>query len=422
MAHSHYLADLVENLFDAVLAHGEQGLTQLQLMQKWHLVKIVQRQITTKLFPHERPYIAIRDSPLIAGSLPRQSSKLGNKSLGSLQLHLHSAYGLGLSFFRQSSHSKQSLWKVLMRYGDQTMETDAQPLSANGSMAGIAVVWPEQDFKFGSIHDLYSDLVIEVYLKREQDASKESIVENEQLSALFGSDVPAADEASSPLNHATQTWTCYGRLAIPMTRLLLFDDYSVGPAWFHLYPPSQQSNETKFLRPCSGYPGLGMSRHKCSRGFVQLSVTFKPKHDSPLALAVMFHSNPPTHVWRLPSKLDLQVFETAGLRMHHHARTLPRWIPIFCHFSAIQEQSFSQQGHALAFWMLLLLTTSLAPLWLTPIAVAGLVFVVSDAYRCLNTPIQPPKSLDKEFSYSKDKGLAEDTFFGMAIGYHRPAK
>eukprot|EP01054_Gregarina_sp_Poly1_P005592 Gregarina_sp_Poly_1__5591@NODE_294_length_9872_cov_66_125038_g254_i0_p1_GENE_NODE_294_length_9872_cov_66_125038_g254_i0NODE_294_length_9872_cov_66_125038_g254_i0_p1_ORF_typecomplete_len936_score123_22PRT_C/PF08372_10/4_6e02PRT_C/PF08372_10/0_029PRT_C/PF08372_10/9_9e03_NODE_294_length_9872_cov_66_125038_g254_i018274634 len=155
-------------------------------------------------------------------------------------------------------------------------------------------------------------------------------------------------------------------------------------SWYHLYPSNQDESEYKYIKPCSGYPGLGMINPLVSLGFLNVGLEFN-RYYNPYLLSLLSNCNSPKHTWITSTKFDLQVFENAGLRLHHCCSFTPRWIRRFCHFGSIffADKQFSSADIGLlgVFWVTVLFTTVLAPCWFLPIGLMVLIWCVSISYR-----------------------------------------
>lgn len=179
--------------------------------------------------------------------------------------------------------------------------------------------------------------------------------------------------------------------------------------WFQFYPFSQHAEEMKFVKPNTGYPGLGMKSPGVSLGFAKLKfkvTEFDSRVPSMLACALA-NFNPPHYVKGLATKLDIQVFESAGERCHLVGHTLPQWIPHLCYLPTFfcsgedvptnaawtTRYGITSAGpppersqYLLLFWAVLFCTTVALPPYLIPLGVGMLILAVSAYYKKLPRP------------------------------------
>lgn len=320
---------------------------------------------------------------------------------GTLVVHIHTILCPLLPRIRNNNQlvkmSPESKWKLTIRYGSG-FTAESQILEHNENDSSTMRFEFGQNgcmFDLGTITDLETDIQIELNVI--QNLPSESLVLGPETSVSAGlndltnffarndsdcgegciqNNIVDSEEPTVVLGEAQ--WEVHGRVNIPLQCL---ESNSIR-GYFHLYPPSQQSKqEYKYARPCSGYPGLGMSDPIGSLGFIEISaIVFPRKFPSEL----LYNFNPPEALWTLPSRFDLQAFEAAGLRAHHILNTTPLWIRRFCHYKILKShfdrRDFIQLGLTAMFWFLVTYEFVFSTFFSFPIAAAALMTLVSYSY------------------------------------------
>eukprot|EP01053_Blabericola_migrator_P001741 Blabericola_migrator_1__1740@NODE_146_length_12961_cov_103_787110_g127_i0_p1_GENE_NODE_146_length_12961_cov_103_787110_g127_i0NODE_146_length_12961_cov_103_787110_g127_i0_p1_ORF_typecomplete_len1122_score181_01PRT_C/PF08372_10/1_1e03PRT_C/PF08372_10/3e03PRT_C/PF08372_10/0_047_NODE_146_length_12961_cov_103_787110_g127_i0753910904 len=495
--------EMMGNVIETLLANQDNAVSQLQELQKWNVVKIVQKLMTTRFFRRERPFVSLDESPLLTEidkllcpGDPAERAE-ASYSLGRLVVDVSAADSIFLVHWRQSkmAFAKNVKWKIRVKFQDKVLDGPVTVLQSPDTLntathrwipppirqaedEGLSnqsfpsmLRWQDCTFDLGHVTDLQSDIQIELLHRKCKDVEK--VVYHKDGSASMMGPVPGVNELRSffgkdpavgrlsPRTTATQTatadeddkddvsedantrrktlttsWTVYGRVVIPLSvwltsASLTEDSSTIAPVasapplapstptqspsnaasskrnkskalllrphlmsirskcctsgWYHLYPPNQQEGEYKFLKPCSGYPGLGMLNPLISLGFLKVKVTFQPRYN-PYVMALLSNSNPLQRTWIMPTKFDLQVFESSGIRTHHIAMFTPRWLRRFGHFGSLYIKgwdtlSFMDYFSLSLFWGVILYTVVFAPPFFLPLSVALLVYIVSLSYR-----------------------------------------
>lgn len=128
----------------------------------------------------------------------------------------------------------------------------------------------------------------------------------------------------------------YGRVIVPLSRLVDADNIS-DPRTVHyqLYIPGTERPLYKWVRPVVGFQSVGCRYTPVTLGYLSFTVQVNYMARLPWLRTI---PTVPSRYWQLPTNFDPHSFEAGFLRAGKALSTMPRWVSLCFHWSAIKRE------------------------------------------------------------------------------------